>query len=166
MKHIFTLILFLLIYGCGTVKPPQIVKKSALDKYKYVYIPQIQSINSTTGIPFLGMTIPYSKSTSPRDIIAGYFLKKGYTLLAEIDSDKKDSTIIVNYGESGRRPIFLGYVLEITIQITSASTAEVLSVVTAEGLGETEADDTRKAITKALKALFEEKREVDSEDDF
>ena len=59
-----------------------------------------------------------------------------------------------NYGETGRRNVFWGYTIEITLQILSADTLEVLCTTTAEGMGSTEADDIRIAITRAMEAIF------------
>ena len=44
--------------------------------------------------------------------------------------------------------------IEVTLQILSADTHEVLCTGTAEGQGETEADDIRIAITRALAMVF------------
>ena len=48
----------------------------------------------------------------------------------------------------------LGYTIEITLQFLSADTHEVVCTSTAEGMGETEADDIRIAIQKALTEVF------------
>ena len=63
-------------------------------------------------------------------------------------------TLIVNYGESGRRNRGLGYTIEVTIQFISAYTHEMFCSCTAEGQGSTEADDIRQAIKRALDGLF------------
>lgn len=84
-------------------------------------------------------------------------MKNGYILLPEIEDNIRDRTVIVNYGETGRRNILgglFGYTIEVTIQILSADTHEVLCTCTAEGQGETEADDIRIAITRALAMVF------------
>jgi len=60
----------------------------------------------------------------------------------------------VNYGESGRRNVAFGYTIEVTIQFISAKSHTLLSSCTAEGIGDTEADDIRKAITRCLTGLF------------
>ncbi len=62
--------------------------------------------------------------------------------------------MIVNFGETGRRTVNLGYSIEVTIQFISASTQFPICTCTAEGQGETEADDVRKAIQRALEPLF------------
>ena len=47
-----------------------------------------------------------------------------------------------------------GYTIEVTIQFVSAKSNELISSCTAEGQGQTEADDIRQAITRCLSALF------------
>lgn len=87
-------------------------------------------------------------------MISGIFLKNGFIRLPELKPDLLDQTIVVNYGESGRRNKGLGYTIEVTIQILSAKTSEPICICTAEGQGETEADDVRIAINRALSPLF------------
>ena len=79
---------------------------------------------------------------------------KFFVILKEKENDLINKTLIVNYGESGRRDVFWGYTIEVTIQFLSANTNEVVCVTTAEGIGDTEADDITKAITRALDAVF------------
>ena len=66
--------------------------------------------------------------------------------------------MIVNFGESGRRNVNLGYSTEVTIQFISADTQRPICTCTAEGQGSTEADDVRKAIQRALDPLFNSKK--------
>mgnify|MGYP003295833302 CR=1 FL=1 len=98
-----------------------------------------------------------TKSVNPSDVIAGILIKEGYIILPELKSNLSDETLIVNYGESGTRNRGLGYTIEVTIQFISAKTSEMICSCTAEGQGETEADDIRQAITRALSELFTEK---------
>ena len=98
-----------------------------------------------------------TKSVNPSDVIAGILIKQGYIILPELKSELANETLIVNYGESGRRNRGLGYTIEVTIQFSSAKTNEMICSCTAEGQGETEADDIRQAIRRALSSLFPEK---------
>ena len=91
-----------------------------------------------------------------RQLFSRVLMKNGYTIVPEVSNDFKERTIIVNYGETGRRNVFWGYTIEITLQILSAETLEVLCTTTAEGMGSTEADDIRIAITRAMEAVFPE----------
>ena len=75
--------------------------------------------------------------------------------MPEIKSELTDETVIVNYGESGRRNTGLGgYTIEVTIQFISAKNSSLICSCTAEGQGSTEADDIRQAITKCLNELM------------
>ena len=74
--------------------------------------------------------------------------------LPELDPELLDKTLVVNYGESGRRNLNFGYLIEVTIQFLQARTHSVVCICTAEGQGSTEADDIRIAINRALEPLF------------
>ena len=71
------------------------------------------------------------------------------------DVGKYNKDLIVNYGESGRREVFWGYTTEVSIQFLAANTNDVICVTTAEGFGDTEADDIKIAINRALDAVFQ-----------
>ena len=47
-------------------------------------------------------------------------LKQGMISLPELDPELLDKTLVVNYGESGRRNLNLGYSIEVTIQFLQA----------------------------------------------
>ena len=95
-----------------------------------------------------------TKTINPSDVISGIMLKQGYIRLPELNPEVLDKTLIVNYGESGRRNVNLGYSIEVTIQFLSARTNMPVCICTAEGQGSTEADDIRIAINRALAPLF------------
>ena len=95
-----------------------------------------------------------TKSVNPSDVISGVLIKEGFIILPELKSELSNETLIVNYGESGRRNRGLGYTIEVTIQFISAKTKQMICSCTAEGQGETEADDIRQAIRRALDGLF------------
>ena len=48
----------------------------------------------------------------------------------------------------------MGYTIEVSIQFVDAKTKEIICVSTAEGIGYTESDDIREAITRALNVIF------------
>ena len=68
-----------------------------------------------------------------------------------------DKTLIVSYGETDRRYRGLGYTIEVTLQFVSAKSHEMVCSCTAEGQGETEADDIRMAIQRAISGLFRQR---------
>ena len=151
---ILTLLLF---NSCGSLKAPAIHQFSSIDGYRYVFITPTAELTSSTGVAYAvgnGLYGNTSKTINPSDVISGIFLKNGFVRLPELKPDLLDQTIVVNYGESGRRNKGLGYTIEVTIQILSAKTSEPICICTAEGQGETEADDVRIAINRALSPLF------------
>lgn len=151
---ILTLLLF---NNCGSLKAPAIHQFSSIDGYRYVFITPTAELTSSTGVAYAvgnGLYGNTSKTINPSDVISGIFLKNGFIRLPELKPDLLDQTIVVNYGESGRRNKGLGYTIEVTIQILSAKTSEPICICTAEGQGETEADDVRIAINRALSPLF------------
>lgn len=157
MKPIKYFLVFfsLTLCACGLLRPATHIQNEDLTKYKYVYIPYRANVTSATGTFYHGTGGVTNKSINPGDLIAGHFIKHGYAILPELNPTLLTETLIVNYGESGRRKIMLGLVnpIEMTIQLLSAATNQVVYSVTAEGIGETESDDVRNAINSCLQNL-------------
>ena len=147
-------ILSALVYSCAPLKPATIIKNSSAEDYKYLYISPTNSLTSSTGATYGGQYYSSSKSVNPTDVITGILSKKGFIRLPELKNELTNETLIVNYGESGWRNRGLGYTIEVTIQFVSAESNELISSCSAEGQGETEADDIRQAITRCLSALL------------
>ena len=160
MKAIKNLAIVLSIFalGCAPLKQVTVVKNDKIENYKYVYISPTKSLTSSSGGVYGGNYGVYgsttSKSVNPSDVISGILLKNGFSQLPELKPEFTDETLIVNYGESGRRNRGLGYTIEVTIQFLSAKTNTTVCSCTAEGQGETEADDIRQAITRCLTGLL------------
>lgn len=149
-----------ILSGCGSVKPTTINRNPGddLKNYTYFFVNPAGVKSGGTGyvtgnnLGVFGATT--TKSTDPIDIISGYLMKLGYVRIAEIDDKISDKTLVISYGETGRRSLNLGYAIEITLQFTSANTHSIVCTVTGEGQGETEADDIRIAITRCLDTAF------------
>ena len=160
LKKITLLALMPLIFAsCVSLQPVRVTRNASLDNYTYFYITPTETKTGSSGEVYgNGYGVygsSYSKSTNPADIISGYLIKRGLVRLPEVKSNLANKTMIINYGETGRRSTGLGgYTIEITLQILSAKTNEVVCVVTGEGQGETEADDIRIAITRCLEELY------------
>ena len=152
--------IILLMNACAPLRTPVILKNAPIERFKYVYISPTKELTSSTGSTYGGQYGVYgsstTKSVNPSDVIAGMLIQKGYVILPELNPELAKKTLIVNYGESGKRNRGLGYTIEVTIQFISAATNELVSSCTAEGQGETEADDIRQAIRRALNGLFTE----------
>ena len=158
IRFYFFIASFLLIFcGCRALKTPIIVGNVPAQTYRYVYISPTKELTSGAGGAYNGYGSMSTKSVNPSDVIAGELIKKGFIILPELNSELNDKTLIVSYGESGRHNRGLGYTIEVTIQFISAKSHEVVCTCTAEGQGETEADDIRQAIRRALSSLFEQK---------
>jgi hypothetical protein len=151
LLNIFTL-------GCAPLKQVTVVKNDKIENYKYIYISPTKSLTSSSGGVYGGNYGVYgsttSKSVNPSDVISGILMKEGFALIPELKPVLTDETLIVSYGESGRRNRGLGYTIEVTIQFLSAKTTNTVCSCTAEGQGETEADDIRQAITRCLNSLL------------
>ena len=141
--------------SCTTLQPASVIKNDNISDYQYLIVNGTSSLTSGTGQTINGVYYSVSKSVNPSDIISGYMAKKGFVILQEADENLSDKTLIINYGESGRRDVFWGYTTEVTIQFISLKTKRLAFSTTAEGMGSTEADDIKEAITRALNALFE-----------
>ena len=163
MKKLKNLLLLLsttfVLANCGAPKYANISNIPDLSGYRYIYITPSSELSSSAGsavgTPYglFGSTV--SKSVSPSDLIAGMFMKRGFVRLPEIKDDLKSRTIIINYGESGRTNRAFGYSTEVTLQLLNAQTLELICTSTAEGMGETESDDIKKATIKCVNAIFE-----------
>jgi hypothetical protein len=161
IRFLAIFIISVLINSCATttLKPPIIIKEPSFEEYKYVIIQQTGSLTSGTASVYGGQYGLYgsssSKSINPSDVISGILMKEGFVILPDIQPELIDKTLIVNYGESGRRNVGFGYTIEVTIKFISAMSYETIASCTAEGMGSTEADDIRIAINRCLSGLFQ-----------
>jgi hypothetical protein len=130
-----------------------ITKSDSFQNYEYVLIPETNSLTSGVGD---GYGNSMSKSVNPGHVIEGIILKKGMVSIPEVKPALAQRTLIVNYGESGKRYRaggLGGYTLEVTIKFINAKSYETVYACTAEGIGSTEADDIREAIGRCLSGL-------------
>ena len=161
MKHIKIISLFIAVFlltSCASMRKPVTTyfDGDSISNYMFFYVTPTNELTSSSGVygNQYGVYGGYTKSINPADIISGILLKNGYVRVAEIKEENKSKTMVVNYGESGRRNVNLGYSIEVTIQFTNAETQNPIVICVAEGQGSTEADDIRKAINRALEPLF------------
>lgn len=156
----FLLLLSFLASGCAILKEPEITKRGEISVYSFVVLPNVASLSSSSGGVYGNQYGVYGSSSSkeinPSNIIEGILLKRGLISTDTVTSENKDKTLIVKYGESGRRDVaggLGGYTLEVTIAIVTAKTNEVVYSCVAEGQGSTEVDDIREAIHRCLSGL-------------
>ncbi|BDQ12126.1 hypothetical protein [Sediminibacterium sp. TEGAF015] len=158
MKWInFLLILCLTgsLSGCSPLKPVTSNKNDSMYRFKYFYVTPTGSLTSSSGATISGQFYSSSKNINPGEVITGILSKKGFIKLPDLKSEFSEETLIVNYGESGRRKTGLGgYTIEVTIQFISSKSKSLVCACTAEGQGETEVDDIREAINRCLNELL------------
>ena len=144
---------FLLTVSCGPLQPVSTTVNGSLKDYKYIYVSETNSLTSSSGFSIDGQYYSTSKSVNPQDVITGILAKEGYVFVPEIKDEIEGETLVVNFGESGRRNRGLGYTIEVTIQFVDAGSSSMICSCTAEGQGDTEADDIRLAIIRCLEGL-------------
>lgn len=164
---IITVSVLFILTGCRALDAPAIKIYAPIEGYKYIYITPTKELTAGYGYTrsdaFLGTRgLSTMKSVNPRDIISGELIKQGFVILPELQPELNTKTFIVNYGESGRKSRGLGYTIEVTLQFLSADKNAVVCTCTAEGQGETEADDIRIAIKRALAGFFTMKENSDT----
>jgi hypothetical protein len=150
-------------YGCASLqpklRPATSLKNASINGYTYIYVSPTNSLTSSSGYTINGDLLSSSKTVNPADLITGILIKEGLIRLPELKPELAEETLIINYGESGKRNTGLGgYTLEVTIQLISAKTSSLVCSCTAEGQGSTEADDIRQAITRCLNELTADKK--------
>lgn len=155
----FAFLISIIACGCARLKPIEVIQNGLIDDFKYVVISPTNTTNSSSSFLISGQYILTSESVNPADVIAGRFTKAGFVRIPTIDEKLLDQTLIVNYGESGRRKTGLGgYTVEVMIQLVSAASKTPVCSCTAEGQGETEADDIRIALRRCLSAILGPKK--------
>ncbi len=154
------ILLIVVMQSCAILQEPTISKKGSIDDYQFVVIPETGSLSSSTGGVYGNQYGTYggttSKSINPGSVIEGYFLKRGILSVDEVRPEHVEKTLIVKYGQGGKRFVaggLGGYTLEVTILVLDAQTMSVIYSCTAEGQGSTEADDIREAIDRCLSKL-------------
>ena len=148
--------------GCASLYPLQpvsIIENGPIRTYKYAVIAPTNTLTSSAaGLYGNGYNVygsATSKSINPADVIKGSLVKSGFIVLSDVKPELLNETLIVNYGESGRRNLgLLAYSIEVSIQFISAENSSLISSCSAEGVGDTEADDIRIAIRRCLNALL------------
>lgn len=165
MKKILIFIATLALTACGALKPTTCSVHPNFYKYRYVYIMPTGSVTASTGVHSSydrsyvsgGVT----KTTNPADLMSGYLMQKGFTILPQLDQTKLSETLVLSYGETGKRSVgflWLSDATSIIIQFRDAQTNELIASAEAEDYGSTEADNIRYALTSALDAIFAQPR--------
>jgi hypothetical protein len=165
MKKLLLFFAALALTACGALKPTTCSVQPTFYKYRYVYIMPTGSVTGSTGVytsyvddrVYGGVT----RTANPSDMMSGYLMQKGLTILPQLDEAKKAETLVLSYGETDRRDVgllWLSTSTGIIIQFRDALTNDLIASAEAEDYGSTEADNVRYAIRKALDAIFAQPR--------
>lgn len=145
------------LVSCYTLQVPTTTINGQLENYAYAYVIQTSSVTGSSGVygNKYGVYGGTTKTTNPSEVIVGYLMKCGYTILPEIDPNLADKTLIVNYGHTGKRQLSMfAYSNIVMIQIRDAKTHNLIAQSEAEGCGADEAEDILQAINRALDSIF------------
>ena len=143
--------------SCYTLQVPTTSNSGQLRNYPYIYIIPTSSVSGSSGVhgTQYGVYGGATMTTNPSEVIAGYLMKKGFTILPELTPELQSKTLIVSYGHTGKRQLSLfAYSNIVLIQFRDAKTHSLVASSEAEGCGDNEAQDILQAITRALDALF------------
>ena len=155
---LFIVAVAFLLTSCSVSKYSSVNQYSSFDEYKYFVVTEASSVVGSTGGAYGNQFGVYgsqvTKTANPTDLIAGHLMKKGFIRLSSTNEDRDEKTMIVSYGDGGRHMLFWGYATEVILQFLDAKTMDVIAVVSAAAMGETESDKVKKAINKCFKVLF------------
>ena len=161
MKRLLLIpLIMLMTISVFALKDPVATINSDLSGYKYAYIIPTAGVTSGSSFVYGGKFIGIygggnTKTINPSEVIRGYFMKLGFTILPSINPDLAEQTMIVSYGYTGKRYITLfSYASGIIIQMHNAQTNELLASFEAEGCGFDETEDISQAMYSALE-LFQ-----------
>ena len=165
MKKLLLFFAALALTACGALKPTTCSVQPTFDKYRYVYIMPTGSVTGSTGVytSYVDNRVHggVTRTANPSDMMSGYLMQKGLTILPHLDEAKKAETLVLSYGETDRRDVgllWLSTSTGIIIQFRDALTNDLIASAEAEDYGSTEADNVRYAIRKALDAIFAQPR--------
>lgn len=164
MKKIVLFLLVLVATACGSLQPTTCTVQPNFYKYRYVYIMPTGSVTGSTEIYNIDrnhVSGGVTKTTNPADLMSGYLMQKGFTVVPQLDQNKLSETLVLSYGETGHRSVGFLWLFDATsiiIQFRDAQTNELVASAEAEDYGSTEADNIRYAIRSALDAIFAQPR--------
>ena len=165
MKKLLLFIATLVLTACGALKPTTCSVQPTFYKYRYVYIMPTGSVTGSTGVytSYVDNRVHggVTRTANPSDMMSGYLMQKGLTILPQLDEAKKAETLVLSYGETDRRDVgflWLSTSTGIIIQFRDALTNDLIASAEAEDYGSTEADNVRYALRKALDAIFAQPR--------
>lgn len=157
MKKILLVLLALLFVGCGVSKSvPKAKVYGNIDAYTRVYVtPAGSAAASSVGVGVGGVYEGTTSASSPSDIIRGYLMKKGYTIVPEIKPEQAKYTMIATYGQVKSSMDLISEITAI-IQLTDAETQQLIASCEASGSSAISMSEALvRAIENAMNAIFQ-----------
>lgn len=162
---LFATIVMTVSAGADRLLAPKVDIQGDLSKYNYVYIIPTSGVTSNSGVhgsiyggaygTYGGVHGGTTKTVNPSEEISGQLIKRGYTVLPSIDPALAEETMVVSYGNTGRRTISaFAYASCIVLQFTDAATHKKVVTLDSEGCGIDETEDIHQAINRAF-AVFD-----------
>ena len=167
MKKILFFFIALAATACSALKPTTCSVQPTFYQYRYVYIMPTGSVTGSTAVSNYHtsdrnyVSGGVTKTTNPADMMSGYLMQKGFSILPQLDQNKLSETLVVSYGETGHRSVGFLWLFDATsiiIQFRDAQTNDLIATAESEDYGSTEADNIRYAIRNALDAIFGQSR--------
>lgn len=154
---IFYAVITLALTSCSVLKVPTVEIKGNVHNYTYAYVIPTSGVTSSSGVygNQYGVYGGSTKTINPSEVISGYLMKKGYTIIPSVTPELAEKAMIVSYGYTGRRQLSLfAYASCIIIQIRDSKNHDMIASCEAEGCGEDETADILQAINKGLDTIF------------
>lgn len=148
----------LMLIGCGATSStvPTAKISGDLSRYQYVYVVPTSGVTSGGGVYSTGYGV-YGGDThtvNPSELITGYLMKLGYSVLPSLVPDLAEHTIVVTYGNTGTSSVLVAKSGAI-IQVRDAKTHQLIATSEAEGTSlEDETYAVKRAIYTALDNIF------------
>ena len=102
MKKILVFFIALVATGCSALRPTTCSVQPTFYKYRYVYIMPTGSVTGSTSVRTIDrnyVTGGVTKTANPADMMSGYLMQKGFTILPQLDQNKLSETMVLNYGD-------------------------------------------------------------------
>lgn len=159
MKRLFTFFAVVMVAVstmAAILNLPKADIKGDLSKYKYANVILTGGVTSSSGTYGTHGTVygGATRTINPSEMISGCLMQRGFTILPAVDPALADETLIVSYGNTGRRQLSIfSYATCIIVQLTDAATHEVVASFEAEGCGSDETADIHQAINSVFELL-------------
>ncbi len=136
---------------------PTVVIKGDLNQYKYVYVIPTSGTTSSSGIstsvhiwgPFFTTIGNGTSTANPSEVLSGFFMKEGFTVVPSITPEITNKALIVSYGFLGADGLYS----KIILQVTDANTHETIASYETSGKALDEAEQVSRALDYAMELL-------------